>query len=60
MSDHGPVTHRVDLYYIQTKASRTHTRERVVSPLYWWFNRLQFWRFKKLGNKHILRERKLD
>jgi hypothetical protein len=58
----GPVTYRSDLYYVNTRwRSRTlrcYHRERVVPWWKWYlYYRWQVWRFEKMKNFHVLRER---
>lgn len=58
----GPVTYRTDRYYVNTRFRTRSLRllhtERVVPWWTWYFGyRWRFWRFYKLQNFHVLRER---
>lgn len=63
-------TYRKDLYYIQRECLIPNgtingepslgVNERVVNPLIWYINRIQFWKYSKLKNFNVLRERWLD
>jgi hypothetical protein len=58
----GPVTYRTDLYYVntrfRTRSLRIYHRERTV-PWWKWYGlyRWQVWRFEKMQNFRVLRER---